>query len=117
MPQHVFVYGTLRKGEVNHFLLEDSLYLGRCQTDEKFYLYDLGPYPALGVGDQSIQGEVYQVDEATFQRLDQLEDYPIEYDRQVIVTPFGHAWVYIYQDVSKLNRRITSGDWCQKLPK
>lgn len=114
MQQKIFVYGTLRRGEVNHYLLETSHYLGECYTDEVFYLYDLGAYPGLGPGNQSITGEVYQVDDLTFHRLDQLEDYPREYDRKPIETPFGHAWVYLYQDTSKLHRRIVSGDWCDR---
>ncbi|MCG3722230.1 gamma-glutamylcyclotransferase family protein [Vibrio cincinnatiensis] len=111
----VFVYGTLRQGEANHYYLEESPLLGSWVTPPEYALHDLGPYPGLSAGHQSIHGEVYQVDDSTLAKLDILEDVPVEYRRESLDTPYGLAWIYIYQDVSRLTAVIESGDWCQRI--
>lgn len=107
----VFVYGTLRAGESNHGLLVNSECLGVCQTLPQFGLFDLGPYPAVVSGDQAIVGEVYRVDLNTMANLDELEEYPNLYDRITTETPFGLAWIYLYQNSSELTISIESNDW------
>ncbi|MDP5255589.1 MULTISPECIES: gamma-glutamylcyclotransferase [unclassified Vibrio] len=115
MTQLVFVYGTLRQGECNHHLLENSDFLGHYQSQKDYHLFDVGPYPALIDGKQSVYGEVYRIDEATLAQLDILEDVPIEYRREQINTPYGQAWIYLYQDEDALDNPIQSGDWCQRV--
>lgn len=114
MLERVFVYGTLRRGESNHGLLVRSQYLGDFITDEQFQLFDLGPYPAAIKGNQTLVGEVYLVDEETMKQLDILESYPVEYGRELIHTPYGSAWIYLYQNTHSLHKVVDSGDWCQR---
>ncbi|MEI8631632.1 gamma-glutamylcyclotransferase [Vibrio sp. PP-XX7] len=83
-------------------------------TAPEYAMYHLGQYPGLTLGTQSIAGEVYAVNEATLAHLDELENIPIEYRRETIETPFGTAWIYLYQDVTKLTNQIISGDWCHR---
>lgn len=111
----VFVYGSLRKGEHNHWYLEGSQFIGEFSTQPCFAMYDLGTYPGIVEGDFSVRGEVYQVDDDMLHHLDELEEVPIEYCRETIETPFGNAWVYIYQDVANLKELISSGDWCERV--
>jgi len=114
--QHlVFVYGTLRQGESNHSFLANSQLLGRFDTKPEYGLYDLGLYPGLVSGHQSISGEVYLIDDDTLAKLDILEDVPVEYHRETIETPFGTAWIYIYQEATSQEALIDSGDWCQRV--
>ncbi|MFM2591065.1 gamma-glutamylcyclotransferase [Vibrio sp. TBV020] len=115
MQHLVFVYGTLRHGECNHHLLSQSQWLGNHTTPPFYSLYDLGAYPAVIEGHSAIIGEVYLVDDQTLEQLDLLEEVPVTYRREQIETPFGHAWMYLYQDVSQLSEMISSGDWCQKV--
>ncbi|MBF9001707.1 MULTISPECIES: gamma-glutamylcyclotransferase family protein [Vibrio] len=115
MQHLVFVYGTLRQGECNHSYLVNSQLLGHFETKAEFALYDLGPYPGLVEGHHTIRGEVYMVDDATLAKLDELEDVPVEYRRELIATTFGDAWIYIYQDSDHLDTLIESGDWCQRV--
>jgi gamma-glutamylcyclotransferase (GGCT)/AIG2-like uncharacterized protein YtfP len=108
----VFVYGSLRKGLANHALLADSRQLGQFRFELSFKMYSLGGFPAL-VQDESsrpITGEVYEIDQPTFLRLDRLEGYPHFYDRLLIDTPAGEAWVYFLNDRS-YQQEVTSGDW------
>lgn len=105
----VAVYGTLRKGFHNHVLLEGSKFLGETKTEPKFNMYgNLIPW-ITNNGDTSIAIEVYEVEEETFQRLDWLEGYPSYYDRQVIDTEFGEAWIYFRYGAAE--NKISSGDW------
>ena len=91
----VAVYGTLKRGRGNHHLLTDSQFIGECRTAPEFTMYSLGFCPAITAsGDTAITIEVYDVDKETFGRLDSLEGYPHFYNRKVITTEFGDAWVY-----------------------
>lgn len=83
----VFVYGTLKRGIHNHRLLETSEYIGEGFTVEKFRMYTTG-FPVLFESDhpdaKSVFGEVYDVDDDTLKRLDQLEAEGRMYDRKDI---------------------------------
>ena len=108
----VFVYGSLREGLHNHPLLEDSQKVGEFRFELPFSMYSLGGFPAL-VPDEVpnlITGEVYEIDQPTFERLDRLEGYPRFYDRQLINTPAGDAWVYFINNET-YQTKVDSGDW------
>jgi gamma-glutamylcyclotransferase (GGCT)/AIG2-like uncharacterized protein YtfP len=112
MQQQVFVYGTLLRGDVNHHLLAGAQYLGPHRTAPCFALYLLGAYPgAVRGGTCAIVGEVYAVDHAGLRRLDRLEDYPRLYDRQLLGSPYGRAWIYLYRGSVQDRPMIRGGDW------
>ena len=94
----VFVYGSLKNGFHNHSLLASSEFISIHLTDTNFTLVDLGMFPAvLNQGTTAIQGEIYRINEMTLSELDKLEGYPRYYDRALISTKFGKAWMYILQ--------------------
>ena len=113
----VGVYGTLKKGQSNHHILADARFVGRCRLNQ-ITLYDLGPYPGAKLSPgNGIDVEAYEVTREIFARLDELEGYNVEapesglYDRCQLETPFGAAWVYVYNgDVSGCPE-ILSGGW------
>ena len=110
----VFVYGTLREGEANAYLLREAVKLGDECLSSGYLLYDLEAYPAAVVSRNGapLFGEVYQINEAILRDLDWLEEYPVEYDRVEIETSYGKAWIYLYnQSVAGLPV-IGHGDWC-----
>ena len=110
----VFVYGTLRRGQPNHGWLEGAPCLGECRTAPRYPLVDLGPYPMLGRGGRTaVLGEVYAINRRLLARLDVLEDYPRDYHRALIATPWGRAWVYLRQR-PPAGRRLSGGDWCER---
>ncbi|MDO6545244.1 gamma-glutamylcyclotransferase family protein [Photobacterium sanguinicancri] len=116
MMSLVFVYGTLRQGESNHHLLADAKFLGEAELTVGYALYDLGAYPGAVIDELSVKalyGEVYQVNATTFEVLDRLEQYPTGYTRELVVTPYGQAWVYLYLHSLEGMPLITSGNWCQ----
>ncbi|CAH0541608.1 gamma-glutamylcyclotransferase family protein [Vibrio marisflavi] len=118
MKHLVFVYGTLRKGEYNHHYISRAEFIGVFTTLANYSMYDLGEYPAiLTKGGTAIIGEVYAVSEQELKLLDKLESVPLEYRREKIETPYGEAWLYLYQDEALSEGKIVSGDWCNRYKK
>ncbi len=111
----VFVYGTLLEGCRNHHWLMGARKLGDHVTGACYTLYDLGPYPGvMAKGATAVVGEVYLVSAGILARLDVLEDYPREYTRERIDTPFGPAWIYLYRQPPPHARPLVGGDWRQR---
>ena len=94
--RHVFVYGTLRRGEQRdiNLLKPAPRWVGRASVDG--VLYDLGDYPGLVLGSEQhpgqkkVRGEVYEIADELEHLLDEIEEVaPIpsgEYaKRQVLV--------------------------------
>jgi gamma-glutamylcyclotransferase (GGCT)/AIG2-like uncharacterized protein YtfP len=106
----VFVYGTLKSGFHNHFLLEGSEFRGPASVQGKLYVAGL-PYFKRAHG-AITRGELYLVDDTTLERLDRLEGYREHnpetsfYNRVKVQYQHGHlpdddtgggeAWVYEY---------------------
>jgi gamma-glutamylcyclotransferase (GGCT)/AIG2-like uncharacterized protein YtfP len=108
----VFVYGTLRRGEVNDHLLGEAYFRGHHTTEPLYKMVSLGSYPGVVKhGRTRIQGEVYEVDALTMSALDRLEGYPTAYTRELITTPWGRAWIYLYRGSLKDREPINSGVW------
>ena len=112
----VFVYGTLRSGYSNHFIMSPTVKIGDGITKNKYALYSTG-IPFLVEDEQvsRVKGEVYFVDETTFEILDSLEGHPRWYTRKLIpVMVDGKeytAWTYFNKPAGKL---IKSGDYAEK---
>jgi len=72
--RRVFVYGTLRRGEVNdiNLLAPPPVFLANASLDGT--LYPLGWYPGLVLGGPGrVVGEVYAISPALEIRLDEIE--------------------------------------------
>lgn len=115
---HLFVYGTLMRGEINHRFLRLCRRLGDARTEPGFELADLGTFPALvATGSGVVVGELYEVDEATLRRLDSFEDVPNLYVRRAIrvLGPAGREWLafaYLMPASAVAGcPRIASGSW------
>jgi gamma-glutamylcyclotransferase (GGCT)/AIG2-like uncharacterized protein YtfP len=111
----VAVYGTLKKGESNHYLLKDSTFVAEGITNEEYDMVSMGSFPSIISGGKIIKVEIYEVDEATLKRLDQLEGHPHFYRRdKVEVFNNGITYSpYIYKVVKEetiLNRPRISPD-------
>ncbi|XP_033725864.1 putative gamma-glutamylcyclotransferase CG2811 [Pecten maximus] len=90
----VFVYGTLKKGQPNSKLFDNTKdghyeYLGVGLTVNQYPLVIASRFnipfmlPVEGRGNK-IKGEVYEVDERMLEALDALERHPVFYRREMI---------------------------------
>ena len=107
--EKVFVYGTLKRGHGNHFLLENSKYLGSGITDNKYVMYTSAiPYVSKQLNLTTILGELYEVDELTLNDLDMLEGHPTWYKREIVSISYicnkgkvrkVKAWLYFNEQI------------------
>lgn len=110
MSTYVAVYGTLRSGYGNHFLLGGVECLGTGLTQERFTMLSSGFPVCLRDPEESedfktqVVVEVYDLSshprpEQVLRRLDNLEGHPDWYKREVIRINMGdevvEAWMYI----------------------
>lgn len=120
----IFVYGTLRQGELYESYLGKSEYSG-TDTVNGFILRDLGEYPmAFETEDKKakIAVEVYKIDRDTLHELDILEDYMDGdinslYQRKTVISSKGiRGLIYFGDDETKYlsYKKIPSGDWKNK---
>lgn len=121
---HVFVYGTLRRGEANDIncLQPAPRYLGPARL--RGLLYDLGPYPGLVLGGEAwVQGEVYAITPELERELDRIEEVaPVpsgEYVRRHVDLELdGRRLRCLVYEIDALRvqgrARILSGDWRQR---
>ncbi len=117
----VFCYGTLRRGEDNHALMEGAERKEEeCWTMGKLYDTRDG-YPALIHSEENkVYGEVYEVDDQLLEKIDLLEGFQEGrdhnlYDRVVqrIIGEKGNydAITYIMKIPEEGFIEIRSGDW------
>jgi gamma-glutamylaminecyclotransferase len=110
----IFVYGTLLHGEKNHELLDGATFRGEATTLPCFQLYDMGWHPALVRGGPiAVRGELYSVSSRVLARLDELEEHPKWFRRELIELDDGRV-VQSYllpRDQCKGGRRVRGGDW------
>lgn len=105
----VFVYGTLMSGEDNHYHLQNSTCLGLA-TIHGYDMYDVGWYPAIISGQDSIKGELYQVPVEDMMVIDTLEGEGCLYRKKCekvidIEGKTSFSFVYVYmKDVSNFKK-------------
>ena len=118
---HVFVYGTLRRGDDNDInrLLPAPVFIGPATLPGT--LYHLGAYPGIVLGGMGVvMGEVYAVSAGLQRVLDEIEEvYPQQRDEYFKrVVPIDVNGKAISCVVYEINPRyiegrpvIQSGDW------
>jgi len=117
----LFVYGTLRPGEVRWQHLAPYVVGEGRVASVAGELYDTGlDYPAAMFGGESrILGRVYPLDDgqltAALAHLDEVESAVRGlYQRVSVVTNDGEtAWAYECGEPALLHTRIECGDWLQ----
>ncbi len=119
--RHVFVYGTLRRGQERDIncLQPAPVLIGNSRING--VLYDLGSYPGVRLGGENwVQGEVYQITPELERRLDEIEEvWPQQTGqyarREVLVQCMGQALTCLVYEVAEAYAQdfnvIDSGDW------
>jgi gamma-glutamylcyclotransferase (GGCT)/AIG2-like uncharacterized protein YtfP len=111
----IFVYGTLRHGGSHHRLMEGAELLGGWTSGPHYDLLDMGAYPALVPGSGTVAGEVYRIEQGMLPALDVYEGCPGDYRREHVRTPYGEAWVYLWDRPAPAVPVVMGGDWLRYL--
>lgn len=106
----VAVYGTLKKGYGNNYLLRGSSYIGKGETKRRYPMVASGiPYVLDNEGEgHNIDVELYAVSNTTLNKLDSLEGHPNWYRRrQIDIRINGKIWsAWLYFNIKeKVNGR------------
>lgn len=104
MSTLLFVYGTLKRGGMNHAQLASEKFVAPAQTRPGYRLYDVGGFPGLvpdATAPYPIAGELWEVSDTALARLDRFEGVAENlYTRALIplAPPFAHHAVqgYLY---------------------
>jgi gamma-glutamylcyclotransferase (GGCT)/AIG2-like uncharacterized protein YtfP len=125
--QHLFVYGTLRKGQpdMDRLLGAHAIDVGRGTLQGRLYLVD--DFPGAKVSehpDDRVHGEIYRLVDASpaLAALDEYEEYnPTDPKHSLFVRRLApirladgttlSAWVYLYNRSTEGLRSIPSGDF------
>lgn len=119
--RHVFVYGTLRRGEVNDItrLRPTPRYAGPASVNGT--LFDLGAYPGLRLGGSGlVHGEVYAISAELERQLDVIEEVAPrpngEYTRREIqLCVAGRSLLCLVYEINLQHVQgrapIDGGDW------
>ena len=101
---HLFVYGTLKRGQPRHRFLAGQTFVASGVTRPLYRMFNVGEYPALvrHAEGRSIEGELWDVDEACLRTLDRVEGCDLGFYARVSVElspPFEglHAETYLYR--------------------
>ncbi len=108
----IFVYGSLRHKQGNSHWMTNAQLLGDFSIDN-YQLYSLATIQAQFRGTEQYT-VVYRIDNATLAELDAFAHRGGEYARQLIQTPYGSAWMYVYQRPVDGLKLIESGDWLDR---
>ena len=101
MENYVFVYGTLMNGKRNHYILEDSKFIGNGFISD-YFMFNIVTYPGIQKSKykSKVHGEVYQVRDETLKQLDILEEVGTLYDKEIVKVYLNdftiNAIAYIY---------------------
>src|SRR3990167_456546 len=97
----LFVYGTLKSGQGNHFIMKPATFCGKDSINGT--MYDLGNYPAICPGKDKIHGELWKISTDVRKRIDHMEGHPYLFVRKLTHTHSDKfAWVYWFQAPEKL---------------
>ena len=120
-PRHVFVYGTLRRGDDNDInrLRPPPRFIGIGSV--KGAMYHFGRYPGVLLGGEGdIAGEVYEITPELERVLDEIEElYPQQtneyFKRDIVVEVAGKPVACIVYEINPDyvhgKPRIEGGDW------
>lgn len=115
----LFVYGTLRNGLENNFLLDKKAQFIKVMHISGLKLYDLGPFPAAvesGNKKDTVTGELYNVPESSIEAIDQLEGVPHMFQRQFLTDGDNEIWYYVMEkELIEGLDAVASGDWIKHL--
>lgn len=114
----VAVYGSLRKGLYNHYLMSHSDFIKTVSAEVPFKMISMSDrFPALIPTKENnlVVFELYKIDDKTARNLDILEGYPDFYSKKYIKIEDEDYLVYYLSPLKITNEEevVKSGDWTE----
>lgn len=121
------LYDDYRKnGSLNGMLnIINCKLVGSYSTEPIYTMYDLEDDDICGVkleGNNSIKVEVWEVNESNLDKIERsynyypdFEEYPQDYRKEKVLSPFGEIFMYFINNVKIDNKIVISGDWIEYL--
>jgi gamma-glutamylaminecyclotransferase len=114
----VAVYGSLRKGLYNHYLMSHSDFIKTISVEVPFKMISMSDrFPALIPTKENnlVVFELYKIDDKTARNLDILEGYPDFYSKKYIKIEDEDYLVYYLSPLKITNEEevVKSGDWTE----
>jgi gamma-glutamylcyclotransferase (GGCT)/AIG2-like uncharacterized protein YtfP len=105
----LFVYGSLKRGYRHHAELQGARFVAVARTSAAYRLLDFGSYPGLARGTRAVEGELFEVDDAVLERLDEFEgsDY---LRRRIELSDGSTVEAYLAVDAITSGARDFDGD-------
>ncbi|MBE0658222.1 MAG: gamma-glutamylcyclotransferase [Bryobacteraceae bacterium] len=112
----IFAYGTLMRGESRHGVLAAAGPLRIVAATAQGRLINIGPYPAVLEGDETVHGEYCEFEDLSelLPRLDGIEGSDYRRERVRVVLDGGEeaeAWMYLWNGTLQDGPRIMTGSW------
>lgn len=111
---YLFVYGTLKKGFLNHHLIEEASFVGENKTTKNYCMIDLGHFPAILEKEEfgPISGETYLADEKILRAVDEFEGKWF-YRKKIQLESGKEAYAYFLSPEAIKNKYpvIKDGNW------
>ena len=113
--EKIFVYGTLKKGKQFNYLLNKAKFIGNAETVERYSLYFDGiPYLVKSDEVSHVKGEVYELDSELLKMIDEFEEHPNYYVREMVKVKLTDGevvsvWAYFFHE--KRGKLIDSGEY------
>ncbi|ALG68897.2 gamma-glutamylcyclotransferase family protein [Beggiatoa leptomitoformis] len=111
---NLFVYGTLKRGQTNHFFLAGLP--AKLAKAPQIVLHTGKDYPFARRGKGITYGEVYYINHRLLTKIDRLERHPDLFQRElttVILLPKRihiEAWIYLHKQARR-HPRVMKGHW------
>ncbi|MDB5312948.1 MAG: gamma-glutamylcyclotransferase [Gemmataceae bacterium] len=110
----LFLYGSLKRGHINHRQMAGQEYLGEVVTEPRYRVLDLGKYPGLirdDVAGLAVRGELWAVSADHLPGLDAFEGGEGLYARSPVAV-VGQSGVETYFWLGEVPEGVRSGsEW------
>ncbi len=111
---YLFVYGTLKRGCSNNYLMKGISYVGEDKTKDSHCMINLGRFPAIfeRKGTTSIKGETFLVNGEHLKALDAFEGKWF-YRKKVLLESGINAYTYFLSPDATIKNYpvIEDGNW------
>lgn len=112
----VAVYGTLRKGHGNHYLIDKEPLSTERLYGWRMYGFGIPGCKRTDNPEESIVIEIYEVSDNMLANMDRLEGYregtvSTFYDRVSVETSLGDTFIYEYVRECELESLVKDGDY------